>query len=162
MRGKRGFTLIELMVVVGMIALILGAITTSVTSARRRAQIQKAVNDVKVISQAILAYENYGGLETTGGWKPADKSNLGIIFGRGDSKGGGSGTFGQNVGAGGQLPVLIETALNGSGKILDPWGHPYEFKVTSGDITFETEILKSDIKSGFRLPNHYRISEVER
>ena len=56
---KKAFTLIELLVVVAMIAIILGALTTSVSSARKRAQIQKATAEVKIISQAILAYENW-------------------------------------------------------------------------------------------------------
>ena len=54
--GKNGFTLVELLVVVGMLALLLAAMTTSVTAARHRARVQKATSDVKVISQTILAY----------------------------------------------------------------------------------------------------------
>ena len=151
---RAGFTLIELLVVVAMIAVIMGAMTTSVSTARRRAQIQKAVNDVKVISQAILAYENYakGKLEQTGGWKKADKGNLGFLLGREQS----------DLASGGAVPALIATALNGKGEILDPWGHPYEFKITSGSVNFKTEVLTSDIRSGFALPNFYRISEGER
>ena len=37
-RGSSGFTLLELLVVVGMIAVILGAMTTSMSAARRRAR----------------------------------------------------------------------------------------------------------------------------
>ena len=52
--------------------------------------------------------------------------------------------------------------LNGKGEILDPWGHPYEFKITAGNVNFKTEVLTSEIRSGFALPNFYRISEGER
>ena len=149
---RPGFTLIELLVVVGMIMVIMGAMTTSFASARRRAQIQKATNDVKVIAQAILASENYKALEDSRGWKTADKSNLNFLFGKEQSK----------LESGGQIPVLISTALNGSGQILDPWGHPYEFKITSGSVKIETDVLTSGIRSGFTLPNFYRISESER
>ena len=54
----RGFTLVELLVVIGMIAILIAALTTSMAAAQERARIQKATSDVKVISQAILAYEN--------------------------------------------------------------------------------------------------------
>ena len=149
---RAGFTLIELLVVVGMITVIMGAVTTSFTAARRRAQIQKATNDVKVIAQAILASENYKSLEDSGGWQIADKSNLSFLFGKEQNK----------LASGGQIPVLISTALNGSGQILDPWGRPYEFKITAGGINIQTDVLKSGIRSGFALPNFYRISEGER
>ena len=151
---RRGFTLIELLVVVSMIAIIMGAFTTSVNSSIKRARIQKATSDVKVIAQAILAYENFnkGELEETGGWKPADKSNLGFLLGDESSK----------LASGGNIPTLISTALGGKGEILDPWGHPYQFKITAGSVEFDPEVLKSDIKSGFVLPNFYRISEEER
>ena len=152
--GKTGFTLIELLVVVAMIAVLMGAFTTSVNSAIKRARIQKAQSDVKVISQAILAFENFnkGELEETGGWKPADKSNLGFLLGDESSK----------LASGGNVPTLISTALSGKGEILDPWGHPYQFKITAGSVDFSPEVLTSDIKSGFALPNFYRISEDER
>ena len=61
--NKRGFTLIELLVVVAMIAVVMGAISTSFSAARTRAKIEKATSEVKVISQAILAYETWNGGE---------------------------------------------------------------------------------------------------
>ena len=152
---RTGFTLIELLVVVGMIAVIMGAMTTSVNAARHRARVQKATADVKIISQAILAYENYARgakLEDSGGWQDANKSKLGFLLGKESS----------GLSSGGNIPSLISTALNGKGEILDPWGHPYRFKITAGNVNFEPEVLKSDIKTGFRLPNFYRISEGER
>ena len=57
--NKRGFTLIELMVVIAMIAIFMTAVATSVGQTRERARMEKARSDVKVISQAILAWENY-------------------------------------------------------------------------------------------------------
>ena len=55
---KRGFTLIELLVVIGMLVVLMGAVTTSVGQSRRRTQISKATQDVKEITNAILAYQN--------------------------------------------------------------------------------------------------------
>ena len=49
---KRGFTLVELLVVIAMIAMLIAAMTTSLSAAQQRARIQKATSDVKVISLA--------------------------------------------------------------------------------------------------------------
>ena len=151
---RRGFTLIELLVVIGMIAVLMGAMTVSVSHARQRAQIQKAVNDVKVISQAILAYENYAnGYELpTLTRAEADRSNLGFLVGDGDAPK-----------SGGRLPVLLEAALSGSkGAILDPWGHPYLVTIRKGGATMKTKTATGSLNTGFYLPNFYRISENER
>ena len=153
-RDQKGFTLVELLVVIGMVAVIMGAMTTSVNAARHRARVQKATADVKIITQAILAYANYneGKLEDTGGWQDANKSKLGFLLGNEASK----------LASGGNVPSLISTALNGKGEILDPWGHPYQFRITAGDIDFKPNVLGNNVKTGFRLPNFYRISEDER
>ena len=82
---KRGFTLLELMVVICMIALIIAALATSLTSAQERARTEKARSEVKAIAQAILAYENFdrsNELPTMEN-RDADQSALGFLIGQG-------------------------------------------------------------------------------
>ena len=154
-----GFTLIELLVVVAMVAVIMGAMTTSVNAARARARLQKAQSDVKVISQAILAYENWNGGELpTLTRAEASKDNIGFLLGQGNAEG--SGTPGAN--GSGKLPVLLEAALSGKGTILDPWGHPYLVTIRKGSATMKTKTATGTLNTGFYLPNFYRISEGER
>jgi len=101
---RRAFTLIELLVVVGMIALITGAMSSSVAAAMQRARVQKATADVKMLTQAILAYENYnkGDLDPIPAWKDADfRTTLKFLNGENN----------------GEVPVLIQAALSSGGKL---------------------------------------------
>ena len=146
---KKGFTLLELMVVVGMIAIIIGALTTSVASARERARIQKATSDVKVISQAILAYENWsrsGDLQTMER-RDADSGSLGFLLGNEQAK------------SGGKVPVLLMAQLKSGGKMTDPWGTPYKVTIRQGNISAAQKI---QLKTGYFLPNFYRLGPGER
>ena len=150
-RGRRGFTLIELLVVVGMIAVILGAMTTSVTAARRRARIQKATSDVKVISQAILAYENW----SRGGQyqldpmerRDADSGSLGFLLGQ------------EAAESGGKIPAMLMAQLQGGGKLRDPWGTPYKVTIRQGSIPAAQGV---SLQTGYFLPNFYRVTPEER
>lgn len=56
---KSAFTLVELLVVVGMIALLTGAVGTSVSESRARARVAKAQAEVKEMTNAILGYEQF-------------------------------------------------------------------------------------------------------
>lgn len=153
--NKKGFTLVELLVVVGMIAIILGALTTSVNSARERARIQKAASEVKSVSQAILAYENY---ERGNKFElpvmnraDCDDSSLGFLLGDGG-----------NAQSGGKIPVLLQAALTKGGKMLDPWGTPYKVTIKKGSATLQLKTMTGALNTGYYLPNFYRISEGER
>lgn len=155
--GKRGFTLIELMVVIGMIAIVTGSMTTAISNARHRARVQKATADVKVISQAILAYENYATdneLPTKNRVK-VNRDELSFLFGTGTGTGA----------KGGQkhdLPVLLQGVLSGGGDLLDPWGHPYLLTIRPGGANMKTKTATGSLNTGYYLPNFYRISERER
>ena len=150
---KRGFTLIELLVVIGMLVVLMGAVTTSVGQSRRRTQISKATQDVKEITNAILAYQNFApgrSLETVarGSWQKATEGTLDFILGQGQKEGGGT------------VPVLYNAQIKG-GMILDPWGQPYEFmikKVTEQDDGGK----KQSFVTAPSLPNFYRLKDEER
>jgi len=147
---RSGFTLIELLVVVGMIAIILGALTTSVAAARERARIQKATGDVKVISQAILAYENWsrGGnyeLEPMTD-ADADSGSLGFLLGN------------EAAESGGKIPVMLMAQLRG-GKMMDPWGTPYKVTIREGSIHAPQGV---SLYTGYFLPNYFRVGEGDR
>ena len=153
---KRGFTLIELLVVVAMIALIMGSVTTAVSSARERARIQKATAEVKVVSQAILGYENWD----TGNGKfelptlndaDADKSSLGFLLGSGGS-----------AKSGGNIPVMLMASLSGNGKMRDPWGTAYKVTIKEKSVTPRVRTATGSMQTGYWLPNFYRVSEGER
>ena len=156
---RSAFTLVELLVVVGMIAVLMGAMTSAVQSARERARVQKATSDVKVISQAILAYEIWNGdeLPTMGSrgkaanGVDASGSTLGFLLGRGTAQGvaGGSGVSGQ-------LPVLLMGQLQGNGMLRDPWGTPYKVTIAESTAAIQLETVTGSLWAGFFLPNFYR------
>ncbi|MBQ0031891.1 MAG: prepilin-type N-terminal cleavage/methylation domain-containing protein [bacterium] len=155
--NNKGFTLIELLVVVAMLAVLMGAITTSVSSARSRARIQKATSDVKVISQAILSYEIWNGDELPPMERAdADAGSLGFLIGKG---GGGKGPAGANGGT--ELPVLLQAQLQG-GKLVDPWGTPYKVTIRQNAVNVKTKTVTGTLNTGYWLPNFYRIGEGER
>ena len=151
--NKKGFTLIELLVVVAMIAIIMGAMTTSVTASQQRARIQKASTEVKVISQAILAYENYsrGGsfeLEELND-VDADSTSLGFLLGR------------ETAESGGRITLLMASLASG-GTMRDPWGTPYKVKIKAGNADVRIDSANSTLNTGYWLPNYYRLSAEER
>lgn len=151
----KGFTLVELLVVVAMIAVLMGALSTSVSGAQNRARIQKATSDVKVITQAILAYENFG---SGGNYElptmkdaDADQGALGFLLGQGGTSK-----------AGDTIPTLLMASLQGGGKMLDPWGTPYTISITKGSGTVKIQTATGNMQSGYFLPNVYRLRQDER
>ena len=149
---KRAFTLIELLVVIGMLAVLMGALTTSVSKARTRAKIAKATQDVKEMTNAILAFENIAqnrSLEKYAtGWTKTTESAMSIILG------------GAPTESGEPSPVLYNAQVR-NGAILDPWGNPYEYTIRR-----VTEEKREDDNQTFVtapiLPNFYRLTDGER
>ena len=151
---RRAFTLVELLVVIGMIAILMGAVGSGVSQARKRAMIARATQEAKEMTNAIPAYENYVSAETfekkaTGGWKSA--SEAGFILGEG----------GEQTESGEPIPVLYNARMTG-GKILDPWGNGYEYFIKkAGDIRIK-DVKTSGYLTAPSLPNFYRLSDEER
>ena len=102
---KKGFTLVELLVVMAMLMLLIGSISSSVMSAQKRARLAVATTAVLEISNAILAYENYGKLDKMDE-QPSTEDNLAFILGKATEDGR-------------DVPVLYNASIKG-GKILDP------------------------------------------
>ena len=125
---RRGFTLIELLVVIAMIAILMGAIGSSMNQARKRAMISKATQDVKEMTNAILAFENYARGRSlanyaSGSWRDTTESSMSMILG------------GETSDSGEQVPVLYNAQIR-NGQILDPWGKPYQYMIKqAGNIT---------------------------
>ena len=154
---RRAFTLIELLVVLAMIMILVGAMTASVNAARRRAKIAKAMQEMKELTNAILAAEQYAKGRTldvyvTGGWKVCDETSLLSVLNT---------TAGES---GERSPVLYSASLV-NGQMLDPWGKPYEFIIektatlNSGDGTTGAD---ANFKTAPQLPNFFRLQPGER
>ncbi|MGN0855636.1 MAG: prepilin-type N-terminal cleavage/methylation domain-containing protein [Kiritimatiellia bacterium] len=150
---RKGFTLMELMVVIAMIGIIMGAIVTSTAAARERARREKALSEVKTITQAILAYENVSkdeGLPTMEN-RDADSGSLGFITGRG-----GESRFGGKIGS------MLDAVYRKGGKLTDPWGTPYKITIRSAGASIKIGSASGTMQTGYYFPNYYRLSEEER
>ena len=144
MKGTSGFTLVELLVVIAMLMLLAGAVTSSVSSAQRRAKIAQATAEAQEMTNAILAYEHFGDDYKLPNYDntPATESNMGFILGDATVNG-------QKV------PVLYNASIKG-GQILDPWGNPYYVTIKAGK-PIRTETDSSDqLKSYVAFPNFNR------
>lgn len=151
--SKRAFTMIELLVVVGMLAVLMAAMGTSVSMARERARTEKARAEVKIVAQAIYAYENWNSdhelpVRTR---QDCDKSSIGFLLGSGESAANGD-----------KIPALLMAALRSDGKMVDPWGTPYKVTIKQSSMSLKASAAASDLKTGYYLPNWYRIGKEER
>ena len=154
---KSGFTIIELITVISILLLLMGAITTSVTGARRRAKTQQAITEAQQLTDAILAFENFvkpgddksplEGRATGESWKEATRGNLAFVLGEVQNPNGQSG----------KVPVLFNGAVTGD-RILDPWGKPYKYRIMSTKVDPEDESNPNKSESNLAIPNINRIS----
>ena len=154
MKGKRGFTIIELLAVISMILILMGAVTASVTGARRRAKIQQAIAEAQQLTDAILAYENYSRPgkpsplreKAKDAWQEAEENALGFVLGKE-----------ANPNGSGELPVLYNGAVSG-GKIRDPWGKAYRYRILEASVNPDDNQTGGDQgEAAFAFPNINRI-----
>ena len=111
---KRGFTLLELMVVVAIIVLLAGIILPNYAKRVDRAKMVKAEADISTIETAISMYSNdmggyFGDLNGISIGTPTDPVSIGLVWGPGDSS---------------------QKKWNGpylKGINKDPWGNNYRF-----------------------------------
>ena len=152
---KKGFTLVELLVVVAMIAMLIGAVGSSVTSARERARVMKATAEVKEMTNAILAYENYAKSGIGYGLEEKDEdatiSSVDFILGKGPASDSGE-----------KIPVLYNGSVGADGVIRDPWGSAYRVKIKEGTVPSVSSTASGNMHTGYMLPNFYRLSIGER
>ena len=149
---RNGFTMVELLVVIAMLMILAGSITSSVGSASRRAKIQQATTELQEMTKAILAYENYGRVNEDSPLsshlmeeKEATESNMGFILGQQTLKNGQSGN----------IPVLFNAEIK-NGAIRDPWGNPY--RVTIRQAKIDPKEASSDKPESYVMfPNFNRL-----
>lgn len=149
---KSAFTLVELLVVLGIVAMIMAAFTSSMASAQQRAKISRATSEVKLISQAILSYENYdqdNELPSMSN-QDADQGSIGFLIGNGGSSNSG------------KIPALLMAQLSSGGKMLDPWGTPYKISIKPGNANVKLTSASGTMQTGYYLPNFFRLSAEER
>ena len=151
---KKGFTLIELLVVIGMIAVLMGATSSAVMRARKRSQIARAETEVREMTNAILAYENWDdnhtlkNYQTSKSWKEATEDALQFILGGVQNKQG-------------NVPVLYNAAVVG-GNLRDPWGTTYQYMIAdSGDAESSQDQVGRSLSTYMYLPNLWRLKSDE-
>lgn len=124
LRNRRGFTLIELMVVILILAILAALIVPKVLGRADQAKEAKAKADVASLSNALDTYR----LDT--GSYPSSEEGLEVLIT-------------QPSGVEGWKGPYVKAAL-------DPWGHSYEYEYpgSGGPNTFVIRSLGSDGQPG--------------
>lgn len=156
-QARGGFTLMELLVVIAMIMILAGAVTTAVANAQRRAKIARATAECREMTNAILAYENYDRERSLQNRVMQDveagRSTLGFILGEGGT-----------TMSGEKVPVLYNASMKG-GKIVDPWGNAYRVTIQPAaglSNADQVDQTARDMYISLFLPNYTRLSPWER
>lgn len=159
MNRKKGFTMVELMVVIGMLLLLVGAVSSSVSAAHRRARVQQATTVAQEMTKAILAFENFGSMKDDEFDSPlkayacerkeATETDMAFILGQVKR------TDGQK----GNVPVLFNANIV-AGAIRDPWGNPFRVTIRRSDVTIKNNV--KPLQTAVSFPNFNRIPANQR
>ena len=133
------FTLIEMMMVVGMLAILMGAAFSGIGQARAQARVAKANVEVRELINAWLSYESaYDDwpVEVKGTDIDATAANLKELLGKNQDN-----------------AVYLNAQLTGDA-FLDPWGTPYRFRLISKSDT--STKVKETFSASVTFPNRSR------
>ncbi len=158
---RRGFTLIEILVVVCVITILIGLTASATFSARQKAYVATATTEAEQIAAAFKAYrlaneKSEWPWKTDGGWDSATKQSLGELLGE---------TTYEN---GDPKPVFLNVSDDQfeDGEFRDPWGNAYQIRTfdpgsdNSGEAG-EIE-LQEVVEVVVSFPNQYgRYYEIE-
>jgi len=115
---KDGFTLLEMLTVVGILGILMSTTFTGLARAQRQARIAKANGEIRQLIGAWLAYEAAHddwptSMPKDGDRQPALESTLKELLG------------------GGGKPSYLNAPMRGQPLAFrDPWGQPYALKIT--------------------------------
>ena len=132
-RMKEAFTLMEMMVVIGMLGVLMGVTFTGISQARKRARVAKANAEVRELVNALLAYEA-AEQELPVTPNPVDATETALADLLGNSGG----------------PVYLNVPVKGA--FLDPWGKPYRFRIGLEQESGEEEKFSATVT----FPNRHR------
>ena len=135
--ARRAFTLIEMLVVLGILGMLMAVTFGGIGQARTRARIAKANAEARELVNAILAYEAAGGsLNIAETPRDALESELAELLG--------------NTGG----PVYLNAPMVNSA-FRDPWGTPYRFRVIERVISSASG-MSEDFAATVTFPNRGR------
>lgn len=119
-RASNAFTLIEMMVVLGILGILMSVAVSGIGQARSQARVTKATSELRELMNAWLSYEAaYGDwpsdMNVDGTGLDATETNLKLLLGQGADK-----------------IVYLNAPMTGSpAAFRDPWGTEYRFKLLS-------------------------------
>lgn len=119
-RGKKAFSLVEVMIVIVIIGLLAGVVTINVRGYLHKAKVNTARQEIATICKAIETF--YGEL----GRYPTNEEGLEVLTKAGEK-------FPE--------PLL-------SGKPVDPWGRPYEYAQPGREGPYEVICFGADGREG--------------
>ena len=140
-QSSPAFTLIEMLVVMGMLSILMGVAFTGLGQARSQARVAKANAEVRELVNAILSYEAEqeelfvpsGGKETV-----ATESNLKELLGKGKT-----------------TQIFLNAPMTGTPPAYrDPWGKEYRFRVIEEEV--EIDDKPTVVSAAITFPNRHR------
>jgi len=140
-----GFTLVEMLTVIAIIGIMVGALTMSMTGARKRARIVKAQAEVREIVSAVQSYEqahfdDADPLPFSGTDVEATEAALTKLV---------------NPSANPEKVVYLNARFV-NGRMVDPWNNPYRIRIVElNDDDSKNEVFLT----GVFAPNLVRIPE---
>jgi len=125
---SKGFTLIEVAIVMLIITMLIGASILPMRAQRESSNIQKALKDLRIIEEAIY------GFAIAQGRLPCPASRLSVPLGTEDTTVNGTGLdCDQPIGFVPAATLGLTGEVSCDGYLLDPWKNPYRLSITSID-----------------------------